>query len=199
MLCKTYPFELPPLPYAYDALEPYIDKETLHYHHDKHFQNYINELNKALQPYPALQDLTLEQILADPASLPRDAYTDIMHNGGGTYNHYIYFEGLAPASQGTHIPHGELLTSINNDYSSFENFKKVFSKEAIEVFGSGWTCLALTPQKLLTIINLKNQDTALPYKYKPLILVDVWEHAYYLKYKNLRAEYVNNVWNLLSF
>lgn len=196
---NTYPYELPPLPYPYDALEPTIDAETLHYHHGKHFQAYVNGLNKALEPYPKLQKLTLSKLLANPGKLPRKAYTDIMHNGGGVYNHTLYFNGLAPAGAGNHQPGGELLSLIKEIYGSFEDFKNIFTRQALSVFGSGWTILSLTPKNKLDILNLKNQDTLLATKNRPLLYVDVWEHAYYLKYRNLRIEYLQNIWNVLTF
>ncbi len=194
-----YPYQLPPLPYSYNALEPYIDEETMHYHHDKHFQNYVNGLNEALAPYPQLQQLTLTQLLSNPRRLPREAATAIMHNGGGVYNHTRYFDGLAPAGRGNHQPGERLLALINQSYGSFADFQKTFNQNAAAVFGSGWTILALTPRKTLDIVNLANQETMLPDRSIPLLYVDVWEHAYYLQYKNLRTEYLQNIWNVLVF
>lgn len=194
----TYPYELPPLPYAYDALEPYIDAETMHYHHDKHFATYIANLNKALAPYPQLQKLTLEQLLATPMRLPAAARTAILHNGGGVYNHALFFQGMAPPSSPGHEPQGAVLEVLRRTFGSFEDFKKVFNEAALKVFGSGWTVLVLTPQGGLQIVNLKNQETLLSTPAIPLLYVDVWEHAYYLKYKNARGDYLQNIWNVLT-
>ncbi|MFP3154570.1 superoxide dismutase [Lachnospiraceae bacterium ZAX-1] len=196
---NTYPYELPLLPYAYDALEPDIDTQTMHYHHDKHFKTYIDNLNNALQPYKALQKLTLIQLLKNPHSLPNEAYTSIMHNGGGVYNHMLFFQSLAPADQKNHEPVGLLLGLINETYGSFHNFKHIFSQKALDVFGSGWTYLLMTYDQKLKIVNLKNQETPLCMEAAPIVLFDVWEHAYYLKYKNLRADYVKQLWNVMTF
>ena len=196
---NTYPYELPPLPYAYDALEPYIDEQTMHYHHDKHFQTYVDNLNNALEPYPALQRLLLEQLLSGRCNLPRAARTAILHNAGGVYNHTLYFNGLAPAGTGRNTPNERLSMLIDNTLCSFDNFRELFTKNALSVFGSGWTFLTCDCRNRLCIINLKNQDTVVPYRVKPLVIFDVWEHAYYLKYKNLRADYVNGLWNIVNF
>ena len=195
----TYPYELPPLPYAYDALEPFIDAETMHYHHDKHFKAYVDNLNKALEPYPQLQGMTLEQLLSVPMRLPAAARTAILNNGGGVYNHALFFQGMAPPQTPGHIPQGAALDLIQRAFGSFDDFKKVFTDAALKVFGSGWTVLALTPYRTLQIVNLKNQETMLSTPSVPLLYVDVWEHAYYLKYKNARAEYLENIWNVLMF
>ncbi|MCI8360824.1 MAG: superoxide dismutase [Clostridiales bacterium] len=195
----TYPYELPPLPYAYDALEPYIDAETMRYHHDKHFQTYIEGLNKALAPYPHLQKCRLEELLSAPARLPDPARCAILRNGGGVYNHSRFFRGMAPAQEDGHRPEGGLAQLIDQTFTSFDHFKEVFSQAALEVFGSGWAVLALTPRGKLKIVQLRNQETTLPAGALPLLYIDVWEHAYYLKYKNLRAEYVKNIWNVLAF
>ncbi|GHV04939.1 superoxide dismutase [Clostridia bacterium] len=195
----NYPYKLPPLPYPYDALEPYIDEETMHYHHDKHFQTYIDNLNAALAPYPALQDIPLETLLSNPEKLPDAAREAILHNGGGVYNHNAFFNGLSPAGADNHTPTGDLAKTIDAAYGSFENFKKTFNEQAASVFGSGWTMLGLTENGTPAIVKLANQSTASMLNMKPAVLVDVWEHAYYLKYKNLRAEYLQGVWNVLRF
>lgn len=199
MLNDTYPFELPPLPYDYDDLEPYIDTETMHYHHDKHFQTYITNLNNALAPYPALQKLTLRELLASPNLLPTKVFLAIMRNGGGVYNHDLFFKKLAPPAAKNHQPTGALLAAIENTFGSFDHFKEVFTKQALAVFGSGYTYLIMLKDGALQIVNLANQDTLLADGYQPLILVDVWEHAYYLKYKNSRADYLKNIWQVIKF
>jgi Fe-Mn family superoxide dismutase len=194
----TYPFSLPPLPYAYDALEPYIDEETMHYHYDKHFGGYIDKLNLALEPYDFLHDTPLEQLLCSPNSLPAEARVEIMNNAGGVYNHSLFFNGLAPADDDVHEPEGVLLEAIEGFFGSFEEFKESFSKEAAEVFGSGWTVLASDNEGNLTIVNTANQDVLLCEGLEPVILFDVWEHAYYLKYRNDRKDYIENLWNVVK-
>lgn len=193
----TYPYVLPPLPYAYNALEPYIDEETMHYHHDKHFQTYINNLNDALEPYPQLQNMSLSQLISNPSAIPQPVRDKVMNNGGGVYNHDLFFRGLAPASEPLHTPQGKLAENIDKAFGSFENFKKTFSQQALSVFGSGWTALCFDRNCCLKIINLKNQETSLLYGAETIMLLDVWEHAYYLKYKNERKKYVENSWNVL--
>ena len=194
-----YPFELPPLPYAYNALEPYIDEETMHIHHDKHFGAYINNLNAALEPYPELHGFSLEQLLCSPNGLPEEARTAILNNAGGVYNHTLFFNGLAPASEPVHEPEGKLLEAIEGFYDSFENFKEQFGKKAKEVFGSGWTVLVSDPDSNLDIMNIANQDVLFCSGYEPIMQFDIWEHAYYLKYKNDRAQYIDNLWNVIRF
>ena len=196
---RTYPYTLPPLPYAYNALEPFIDADTLYYHHDKHFQAYVDNLNAALKPYPALQTLTLEALLLPETPLPPEARTAILNNAGGVYNHTLYFAGIAPASQPGHQPEGVLLHMLQDEFGSVAQFKDAFTKAALGVFGSGWASLVYTPENKLKIVQLANQDTAIPLLATTLLTSDVWEHAYYLKYKNERVTYQNNLWNLLTF
>ena len=193
----SYPYTLPPLPYDYDALEPYIDADIMHYHHDKHFQTYINNLNDALESYPQLQSMSLSQLLSNPAAIPPAIRDKVMNNGGGVYNHDLFFRGLAPASEPVHIPEGKLADNISQTFGSFESFKKTFSQQALSVFGSGWTALCFDKNCCLKIINLKNQETSLMYGMETIMLLDVWEHAYYLQYKNDRKNYVENSWNVL--
>jgi len=194
----TYPFSLPPLPYAYNALEPYIDRETMHYHYDKHFAGYIDKLNRALEPYDFLHDLPLEQILCSDAGLPVEARNEIMNNAGGVYNHSLFFDGLAPASENVHQPNGMLLEAIEGFFGSFRQFKEKFNKQANEVFGSGWTVLVSDSEGNLSIVNVANQDVLICEGLEPVILFDVWEHAYYLKYKNDRKTYIENLWNVIK-
>ncbi len=197
MLHQKYPFSLPPLLYGFDALEPYIDAETVYYHHDKHFKAYVDNLNEALAPHPALYNQTLRGLLLNGQMQPESARRAIHNNAGGVYNHDLYFKGLAPKNENVHEPKGELLALINRTFGSFLMLKERFNQSALSVFGSGYTILALTPQSRLNIVNVKNQDTLLGRNYATLIIADVWEHAYYLKYKNRRKEYVDNIWNLL--
>lgn len=192
-----YPYELPPLPYAYEALEPYMDAETLHYHHDKHYATYIANLNKALEPYPALKALTLEQLLTHP--LPPKAREPVLNNGGGVYNHYHFFQALAPAGEVGHDPTPAQAAKIDKTFGSYAAFKDEFTAAAMGVFGSGWACLCRTRRGELKIVTLRNQETVLPQRAEPVLIFDVWEHAYYLKYKNARAEYVKALWNVAAF
>ena len=194
MLNSTYPFTLPEIPYPYDALEPYIDAETMHYHYDKHFKTYIDNLNKALSPYPSLKKPTLLDLVKHQDNLP----INVARNAGGVYNHYMFFDKIGPPVE-NNIPTGKLSEAINKAFGSFESFKDKFSASAKSVFGSGWTYLVLTPNNDLKIVNTKNQQTPVKDGCRPIILFDVWEHAYYLKYKNLRADYINNLWNLVRF
>lgn len=197
---NTYPYEIPPLPYAYDALEPYIDTETMRYHHDKHFASYANNLNYALRTYPTLQALTLRQLLSAAAPLPRGERQIILNNAGGVYNHFFYFSHLAPAGEGNHLPSGELAGLINSAYGSYEELKRKMSALAMNVFGSGWTVLALSENRNnIGIINLKDQDTVVPSGLTPVIMLDAWEHAYYLKHKNDRKAYIEAFWNVVSY
>ncbi|MCL2083674.1 MAG: superoxide dismutase [Oscillospiraceae bacterium] len=198
---ERYPFKLPPLPYAHDALEPYIDAETMHYHHDKHFKAYIDNLNKALEPYPEAHGLTLAGLLSpgrleQPGSPPEEARRGILDNAGGVYNHDLFFKCLSPRPD---APGDQLTALINSQYGSFEAFKKAFSELAASVFGSGWACLAIDGGGRLSAVKLANQDTVVPAGMSPVMLFDVWEHAYYLKYKNLRADYIDAIWNVASF
>ena len=199
MLNQIYPYELPPLPYEYDALEPYIDTETMRYHHDAHFKNYIGNLNSALEPHPDLQKLTLVQLLRRARALPADLQIKILRNGGGVYNHSLFFDSLSPADTGRNIPTGEINNQINTSFGSFDSFKKAFSEQALAVFGSGWTYLVGTSDGRLKIVNLKNQETPVAINAYPVLPLDVWEHAYYLKYKNKRADYIDAIWNVFAF
>lgn len=196
---NQYPYKLPPLPYAYNALEPYIDAETMHYHHDKHFQTYIDNLNSFLKPYPTLQKLTLYELLKNPELIPIKDRTKILNNAGGVYNHYLFFDGLTPPSSSPNRPEGILEEMIGNTFGSFEQFKKIFIQECSDVFGSGWGCLVINNNKKLDIVQLKNQETVLEKNLIPIILFDVWEHAYYLKYKNRRGDYLENIWNVIKY
>jgi len=197
MINQKYPYELPDLAYPYDALEPYIDVETMHIHHDKHFKTYIDNLNKALQPYPGLQRLALDEILRDPEMLPEKDKVNIMRNAGGVYNHSLYFDNIAPTD--SNYPSGKLLSDINRTFGSYEQFQKMFSENAAGVFGSGWTFLVRDKNGDLQIFNAPNQQTPPEFELTPVITFDVWEHAYYLKYKNVRADYIKNLWNVVKF
>lgn len=189
---NTYPFTLPELPYAYDALEPYIDEETMHYHHDKHFKTYVDKLNKALEPYPEYHSWTLEELLLRLAELPKELKDDVRDNGGGVYNHDMYFDIMAPAGQ-------SVSTAVAEAFGGVENFKKTMKEAALSRFGSGFAWLAKDADGCLQIIALANQDNPLSQGLTPVMLLDVWEHAYYLKYKNLRADYIDQWFHVVNW
>ena len=189
---NTYPFTLPELPYAYDALEPYIDEETMHYHHDKHFKTYVDKLNKALEPYPEYHSWTREELLLRLAELPKELKDAVRDNGGGVYNHDMYFDIMAPAGQ-------SVSTAVAEAFGGVENFKKTMKEAALSRFGSGFAWLAKDADGCLQIIALANQDNPLSQGLTPVMLLDVWEHAYYLKYKNLRADYIDQWFHVVNW
>lgn len=187
-MTDTYPFQNTPLPYAYDSLEPYIDRKTMELHHDKHLQTYIDNLNNALADSKTLQGLSLEQLLLVANLLPSAMGTAIKNNAGGVYNHRFYFEGLSP--EGNRVPVGSLADAIERTYGGFDAFQKRLQAAALSVFGSGYAWLVADPKGMLQIITTPNQDTPLPQNQCPILNVDVWEHAYYLKHYNRRADYL---------
>jgi Fe-Mn family superoxide dismutase len=192
-----YPYSLPQLPYPYDALEPYIDKMTMEIHHTKHHQAYINNLNSALEKYPEFHNLELEEILRNLNQLPEEIKTAVRNNGGGHYNHSLFWEIMKPNGGGE--PKGKLKEEIEKNFGSFEEFKKLFSETAIKHFGSGWAWLVITPDKKLKVYSMLNQDNPLMNGDIPIMGLDVWEHAYYLKYQNRRAEYVEAWWHVVNW
>lgn len=195
---ETYPFKLKPLPYNYDAMEPYIDKETMMLHHDKHLKNYVDKLNLAIAPYPKFYDWSLEKLLQSLIFLPNEIKESVRNNGGGVYNHNLYFEGLKNIGS-KNVPVGKLADKINEQYINFNNFYNIFKKKALEVFGSVYVWLVLDKNNNLDIIGTPNQDTVLDLNLCPIILIDVWEHAYYLKYHNKRAEYIEGYRNIINW
>lgn len=192
-----YPYELPPLPYSYDALEPYIDKMTMEIHHTKHHQAYINNLNSALEKYPQFHNFDLEEILKNLNQLPEEIRMTVRNNGGGHYNHSLFWEIMKP--QGGGEPKEKLASAIIETFGSFENFKNLFSETALKHFGSGWAWLVLTPDKKLKVYSLPNQDNPLINGDLPIVGLDIWEHAYYLKYQNRRNEYIQAWWNVVNW
>lgn len=186
---QHYPFKLKPLKYAYDALEPYIDMETMHYHHDKHLRTYVDNLNKALETYPQFQDWTLEQLLSALNFLPRELQTPVRNNAGGVYNHELYFDTLTNKQT---MPVGTLLNAIRLNFGSFENLMDIIDQMAASVFGSGYVWLVIYGNDSLAVIWTPNQDSPLTKGLYPLLGVDLWEHAYYLKHQNLRADYLDD-------
>lgn len=189
-------FELPKLPYAEDALEPYIDAQTMNIHHTKHHQAYINNLNTALEKHPELANKSLEDLLSDLNALPEDIRTAVRNNGGGTWNHNMFWEIMAPKMGGT--PTGELIRVLEASFGSFDAFKDEFTKAATTRFGSGWAWLVKRGEGL-AVISMPNQDVPLSEGMTPILGLDVWEHAYYLKYQNRRPEYIANWWNVVNW
>ncbi|MDM8311461.1 MAG: superoxide dismutase [Clostridium cadaveris] len=186
------------LPYSYDALEPYIDAETVNIHYNKHLQTYVNNLNALLEGYDKFtDDKSLEQILSHTDKIPKDIRQGVINQGGGVANHNLYFSLLSPNPKKS--PEGKLLEEINNTFGSVEELKEKLSAEAISQFGSGYGWLVRTKHGHLEIVKTQNQDTPLSKGLKPILTIDVWEHAYYLKYKNLRADYVKNIWNIIDW
>lgn len=194
---EHYPFVNTPLPYAYDALEPYIDSKTMHLHHDKHLQTYIDNLNKILKDYPELQGLSLELLITNIQMLPTAIQTPVKNNAGGVYNHQFYFSNLINPS--TKEPIGPLANYINWIFGSFSEFKKQFKATALSVFGSGYAWLVADKHCMLKIITTANQDTPLPQGVYPLLNLDVWEHAYYLKHFNVRADYIEDWFQVVNW
>ena len=189
-------FELPPLPYAVDALEPYIDAQTMTLHHDKHHQTYVTNLNGAIDKHPELASKSLEDLLRDLNSVPEDIRTVVRNHGGGTWNHSMFWEIMGPQKGGA--PGGELAAAIDAAFGSFDAFKAEFEKSANGRFGSGWAWLVKKGNGL-AIVSTANQDNPLSEDMTPVLGLDVWEHAYYLKYQNRRAEYVTNWWNVVNW
>lgn len=181
-------YELQPLPYAYNALEPYIDAQTMEIHHIKHHQTYINKLNEALDKHPEISNISLEKLLQDTNTIPQDIRQAVINHGGGTYNHIIFWNSMSPVFN--QQPTGELLQAMQDSFGGFELWWKQFNAAAIEHFGSGWVWLTADQSKKLKLITTKNQDSPLSLGEIPLIGIDVWEHAYYLKYQNRRTDYI---------
>lgn len=196
---QHYKFTLMDLPYAYDALEPYLTEEVVKIHHTRHHQAYVNNLNEALTPYPQYQGWTLEQLVTRYQELPLSISAKVRNNAGGVNNHNLYFLGMAPPKERIEAP--QLLLAIEEGYGTFEDFTAVFLKEAADVFGSGYCWLVGDPRAKagLRIVTTPNQDTVLPMGLFPLFTVDVWEHAYYLQYLNKRPEYLKNWFYLINW
>ncbi|HEY3901816.1 MAG TPA: superoxide dismutase [Chthoniobacter sp.] len=193
---STGPFKLPDLPYAYDALEPHIDAETMHIHHDKHHAAYVKKLNDAVAQQPALEKMSIEEILKNLSGVNEPIRKAVRNNGGGHYNHSLFWQMMKPKGGGE--PTGALAKAINRKFGSFAEFKTKFSKEAADVFGSGWAWLILD-HKELEIDSTPNQDSPISTGKTPLLGIDVWEHAYYLKRQNRRPEYVEAWWNVVNW
>ncbi len=189
-------FELPKLPYAVDALEPFIDAQTMTIHHDKHHAAYVTNLNGAIEKRPELAGKSLESLLADLNAVPEDVRMVVRNHGGGTWNHAMFWEIMAPKAGG--MPKGDMAKAIDAGFGSFDQFKVEFEKAANGRFGSGWAWLVRKGSGL-AVVSTANQDNPLSDAATPIMGVDVWEHAYYLKYQNRRAEYVTNWWNVVNW
>lgn len=186
------------LKYSYDALEPYIDAQTVEIHYTKHLQTYVNNLNKLLIGYEKFtKNKSIEEILSEPEKIPKAIRQGVINQGGGVANHNLYFSILSPNPK--KAPEGELLDKINTTFGSLEELKNKLSDVSINQFGSGYGWLVVDKKGRLCIVSTSNQDTPLSNGLTPILNIDVWEHAYYLKYKNLRAEYVKNIWNIICW
>lgn len=195
LLDEHYPFELRPLPYEYDALEPYIDKATMYFHHDKHLATYVQNLNKALANYPRFHTWSLTELLTNLGRIPRPIQTAVRNNGGRVYNHNLYFEGMTPNSSREQA--GWLGDAILQQFGSYQIFEERMKQAGLDRFGSGYAWLVSDKQGRLKILSTPNQDTPLPLC--PILLLDVWEHAYYLKYQNRRGDYISNWFNTINW
>ena len=189
--------ELPKLPYAYDALEPHIDKETMTLHHDKHHQAYVTNLNAAIEKHPELASKSAEELIRDLYGVPEDIRTAVRNNGGGHVNHTMFWNIMKPGGGGA--PTGRIGDAIASSFGDFEAFKKLFGETGTKQFGSGWVWLVRTSAGKLEIASTPNQDNPMSSGGKPIFGNDVWEHAYYLKYQNRRADYLAAWWNVVNW
>lgn len=188
---------LPPLPYAYDALEPYIDKQTMEIHHTKHHQTYVDKLNAALASAPELQNKSVDELITDIESVPDKIRQAVRNHGGGHSNHSFFWQILGPQAEAE--PSGALSEAIKSSYGSFADFSQKFNDGAVAHFGSGWMWLVRTKAGTLELYSTPNQDSPLMKGDMPILGLDVWEHAYYLKYQNKRPDYVSAFWNVINW
>ncbi|MGI9037563.1 MAG: superoxide dismutase [Gemmatimonadota bacterium] len=193
----SYPFKLPELGYAYDALEPDIDARTMEIHHSKHHAGYTKKLNAALEGHSDLQNKSIEELLGSLDSLPEDIRKDVRNNGGGYANHSLFWKILAPG--GASEPTGDLAKAIDDEFGSFGAFRAKFTSAATGQFGSGWGWLKVSTGGRLRVYSTPNQDSPLSAGFSPILGCDVWEHAYYLKYQNERPKYVEAFWNVVNW
>lgn len=190
------PHSLPPMPYAYDALEPHIDAQTMEIHYTKHHQTYINNLNAALEGKPQA-DWPVEDLLRKFGELPQELKGPVANQGGGHANHSLFWTVMSPNGGGT--PSGDLASAIDSQLGGFGQFKDAFTKAALTRFGSGWAWLSVTPDKRLVVESSANQDSPLMHGNTPILGLDVWEHAYYLRYQNRRPEYIGAFYNVINW
>lgn len=188
--------ELPKLPYAYDALEPHIDAKTMEIHYTKHHQGYVNKLNAALEDNEGLAKQSIEDLLTDLGSLPEEIRTAVKNNGGGHYNHSLFWSSMSPEGGGE--PSGDIADAIVESFGGFSEFKERFNEAAKTVFGSGWAWLVISKGSL-EIVKTANQDNPISEGKKPILGLDVWEHAYYLNYQNKRPDYIEAWWNVINW
>lgn len=186
---------LPDLPYAYDALEPYIDEETMHLHHDKHHNTYVNNVNVALAKHPEIGE-DLEQLLSDVETIPADIRQAVINNGGGHLNHALFWELMTPEKT---EPSAALAADLEATFGSFEDFKASFTTAATSRFGSGWAWLVVNPDGKLEVMSTANQDTPISEGKTPILGIDVWEHAYYVKYRNVRPDYIKAFLSVINW
>jgi Fe-Mn family superoxide dismutase len=192
------PYELPPLPYPNDALEPVIDARTMEIHHDKHHAAYVTNLNKALEGHADLSAKPINELIADLSAVPEAARTAVRNNGGGHANHSFFWKILTTPGESAD-PSGPLLEAITETFGTLDAFKEKFQAAGLARFGSGWVWLVLSKDKKLEVISTPNQDSPIMDGHTPLLGCDVWEHAYYLKYQNVRAEYLKNFWKAVNW
>ncbi|HEX6481834.1 MAG TPA: superoxide dismutase [Ktedonobacteraceae bacterium] len=190
-------YEVPPLPYDYNALEPYIDTQTMQLHHDKHHAAYVSNLNAAIQNAPQFASLPIEQLIQRLNEVPDNIRTAVRNNGGGHLNHSMFWQIMSPNGGGQ--PGGDLASAINSTFGSFDQFKAAFNDAGVKRFGSGWAWLVLDPSGKLVVTSTANQDSPLTDGSFPIMGNDVWEHAYYLKYQNRRPDYLNAWWNVVNW
>lgn len=188
---------LPPLPYSFGALEPYVDALTMEIHHDRHHQIYIDNLNAAIEKYPELAKIPLDKLLVDLEFVPAEIRTTIRNHGGGTYNHNFFWQIMSPKGGGA--PSGPLIDLIKQRFGNLETFQAQFNNTAKSVFGSGWAWLVVDAQGELQIMPTFNQDAPIIFNARPVLGLDVWEHAYYLKYQNRRPDYINAWWHIVNW
>lgn len=190
------PFELPKLPYEHSALEPHVDTRTMEIHHGKHHNAYVSNVNAALAKHPELAGKSLDELVTDLAGVPEDIRTAVRNNGGGHFNHSLFWTVMLPNGGGE--PGGALAAAIGAAFGDFASFKETFAKAAATRFGSGWAWLGVKDGKL-AVLSMPNQDVPMMEGLTPVLGIDVWEHAYYLKYRNRRPEYVSNWWNVVNW
>jgi len=191
------PFTVPDLPYPYDALEPHIDKETMMLHHDKHHAAYVTNLNAAMDKHPELASKSAYELIGDLNAVPEDIRTAVRNNGGGHVNHTMFWSIMGPRAGGD--PKGALADAIKNTFGNLDAFKNQFNDAGLKQFGSGWAWLVLTKDGKLQVMSTPNQDNPMSTGSRPVLGNDVWEHAYYLKYQNRRADYLKAWWNVVNW